>query len=240
NKTPTAKKSYPRVRCRECYIQNKRSDTRTICKACPGRPGLCSPACFTAYHARKYPHWRAAARPAAARPAATRQAAARPPAAARQQQPTQQQPAQQSYPSPAAARPRLQAILSTTDGSSSSSGSPRRSSRIQQRSQGSVAPARVQLPVPPISSSSSSVGSPIAGSSMLSDRSTRTLRSGSRSPAQRSPRPVATVIPRQKRRVSPSSAPPRSLRRRLAPAPRNQDGSYVMPSTEPEVSSSDN
>ncbi|CAL4242968.1 unnamed protein product, partial [Meganyctiphanes norvegica] len=53
-KPPTDKKNKPRVRCRECFLKDIRKETRKICKACKDDPGLCSPACFEAFHARKW------------------------------------------------------------------------------------------------------------------------------------------------------------------------------------------
>ncbi|CAL4123082.1 unnamed protein product [Meganyctiphanes norvegica] len=95
-KTPTDKKHKSRVRCRECFLKDLRKETRQICKACKDDPGLCSPACFEAFHVRKFPQWLAP--PAAA--ASPTAAAAPPPPAAPAPQPSSRRVQQRSQRSP--------------------------------------------------------------------------------------------------------------------------------------------
>ena len=50
-KSPTEKKQYPAVRCRICYRNKLRKETKWVCKTCPEKPGLCIKAwCFKQWH----------------------------------------------------------------------------------------------------------------------------------------------------------------------------------------------
>ena len=49
---PSAKKTYPQKRCRECSFHKRRREVRNHCELCPAQPGLCKGKCFDDYHAR--------------------------------------------------------------------------------------------------------------------------------------------------------------------------------------------
>ena len=51
---PTPAKSKPTKRCRVCYRNGVRKETRVHCVTCSTHPGLCYPVCFTLYHSRLY------------------------------------------------------------------------------------------------------------------------------------------------------------------------------------------
>ena len=53
---PTPAKSKPKKRCRVCYRNGVRKDTRVHCVTCNTHPGLCYPVCYTRYHTRLYHH----------------------------------------------------------------------------------------------------------------------------------------------------------------------------------------
>jgi len=42
-----------RKRCKQCCIQNERSDTFYQCDTCPGNPALCAVPCFKTWHAQQ-------------------------------------------------------------------------------------------------------------------------------------------------------------------------------------------
>ncbi|KAM4808018.1 piggyBac transposable element-derived protein 4 [Rhinophrynus dorsalis] len=47
---PTARKERPCKRCRVCFRNGRRRETRIHCPDCPSKPGLCIPSCFRKYH----------------------------------------------------------------------------------------------------------------------------------------------------------------------------------------------
>ena len=50
-KPATANDSRPKARCRMCTLNGKKKvSSRWVCSGCPNQPGLCSQACFKAYH----------------------------------------------------------------------------------------------------------------------------------------------------------------------------------------------
>ena len=49
---PTQQKDKPQKRCRVCYKNGKRKETRYHCPCCPSKPGLCYFPCFEIYHTK--------------------------------------------------------------------------------------------------------------------------------------------------------------------------------------------
>ena len=50
-KPATANDRHPKARCRMCTMNGKKKvSSRWVCSGCPNQPGLCSQACFKAYH----------------------------------------------------------------------------------------------------------------------------------------------------------------------------------------------
>lgn len=47
---PTPKKQVPQKRCRVCFRNGKRKETKIYCPKCPGNPGLHAEPCFEIYH----------------------------------------------------------------------------------------------------------------------------------------------------------------------------------------------